>query len=135
MDVKRVLNNLTLAGRMAHNLDVKMRDLGYSCTPYADIYCSIADSIYLILGENGDFQDSATSSFFEDKNSTVEQCADGLYSVYQLNNEEPMSSGTTMEVLKEFAAEKGIPVQSMISVILSEWALRQQYIRQLSKVV
>jgi len=129
MDVKRILNSLVKAGIKARNLDQKMYDLGYSNTPYADIYYGICDAVHTILGETGDFQDSATCAFFSDQHITVQQCTDGLFAAYVQNTSDPELPRATREMLEELSAEKGIPVQALISTILSEWALRQQYIR------
>ena len=135
MDVKHILNSLVAAGMTAHELDNQMHNLGYDVTPYAEIFCGIADAIYEILGESGNFEDSATSAFFSDRNISNTQRADGLFAAYRQNSAEPALSGATQEVLEEISAEKGIPVHTMINIVLSEWALRQQYIRTITKAV
>ena len=135
MDVKRVLNDLVKAGIRARNLDQKMHDVGYINTPYADIYDGICDAVHTILGESGDFQDSVTHAFFSDQTLTVQQCTDGLFSAYVQNTADPELSGATKDVLAELSAEKGIPLPALINIILSEWALRQQYIRCLTQAI
>ena len=135
MDVKSVLNELSCAGRKAFALDDEMHKLGYDNTPYYDLYGSIADAIYLILGEQCDFEESATALYMQDRSTTDTQCADGLFAAYQQRNGEPQLSDATMETLRYEAKLKGIPVQNMIRIILAEWAVRNEYARQLTKAI
>lgn len=134
MDVKNVLGHLACAGRKAYLLDREMHNLGYDNTPYFDIYGGIADAVYVILGEKCDFDDSATAVFFSDRSTSDKQCADGLFGVYSRNTAETALSDSTMTIIEEAAAEKGIPPQNMISLIVAEWAMRRQITQGLTAV-
>ena len=135
MDVKSVLSKLTCAGRKAFVLDHEMHKLGYDNTPYNDLYGRIADVIYMILGEQCDFHESVTALYMQDRGTTDAQCADGLFAAYQQRNGEPQLSDATMGTLRYEAKQKGIPVQNMISLILAEWAMRRECVREFTKAV
>ena len=135
MEIRIVLERLTVAGRKAYQMDREMHNLGYDHNPYFDIYGGIADAIYNILGERCDFDDSATTGLLSDQNTSDQQCADGLFAAYQFRNGPVELSDATLNTLQDEANRKGMQVQDMINLILAEWALRQQYARGFVKAV
>lgn len=135
MDVKAVLESMVYAGRKAYKLNKEMNNLGYGDNPYLDIYSGIADAIYCFLGESCDFEESATAVYLTDLNTSDEQCIAGLFAVHAARNSEPQLSDTTMEILRHEAEQKGIPVQNMISLILAEWVMRRECVKNFTKAV
>lgn len=136
MNVKSALDHLVSAGRKANKLNECMRELGYDNTPYADLYGEIADSIFLLVEDSDvDFQDSQTNRFLNSELFSDSRCSEELNFVYKQNNDciLDLSEGT-LEMIHEVAVSKGISVHAMLKVIISEWSIRQHFIRTLRAV-
>ena len=124
-----VMTRLVRAGRKANRIDEMLLGLGYGSTPYASIYGDITDAIYEMLGENTEtFHESLTFQVMMDDSLTDEQCADKLLAARQSAKAIP---ARTKELLEQAAASRGIATESMISVILSEWVLRNELLSTL----
>ena len=59
--MERLLKGAVKAAIMACEMDEKLRGLGYSDTPYWNIYCTLSDSIYEFLGEKTNTYDESVT--------------------------------------------------------------------------
>ena len=129
MNSKKVLTHLIRAGRDALNLENVLNQFGYKETPYFNLYGEIAESIYLMLGEETDsFDQSLTHAVMHDPLTSDEECAEHLA---RLLDEASSASldipETTRKIIEETAEKRGKTVDTMIKLILSEWAYKEIY--------
>ena len=124
MDVKKILTHLIRAGRNSLHLEHILSEIGYTETPYFNLYGEILEAIYGILDEQTDSIDQSIAyTAFHDIYTPDEICADELASHVNI----PDISETTMEVISEVAQSRGIPKSTMIRLILNEWAMKEMY--------
>jgi hypothetical protein len=131
---KEAMKHLVRAHRIAMDIDKIFRSLGYSETPYDDIAGYVADGIYFLLGEHTDtFDKSVTFSVLNNKEKTEEEkCASLLCEYVQNNGVQKLKlNDHVKEALKDAAEKRGVDVDAMISIILSEWVMRQAWISSL----
>lgn len=127
MDTKTVLTHLIKAGRDALHMEESLKKLGYAETPYYDLYGEISEAIYCILGENSDtFDQSTTYAAIHDFFMTDEQCAEYLTHMCE-EKSEPLASipEATKKILTDAANERGMDLQKLTMIILSEWAVKE----------
>ena len=130
---KEAMVRLVRAGRKANELDESLMDLGYTSTPYSDIYGDIADAIYFMLGEKTETLDqSITYQAITDDSLTDGQCAEKLLSAYTSSLSSSAFSCSipehTITFLQQAAERRGITREALISIILSEWTLRHEWL-------
>ena len=124
MNTTSVLTHLIRAGRDALHLEKTLTDIGYTQTPYFNLYGEITDAIYGILDEQTDtIEESKAYAAIHDPFTPDEICAEELASFVDATN----ISGTTMDVITEAAEERGLDNQTMIRLILNEWAMKEMY--------
>lgn len=132
MDAKRVFIHLIRAGRDALHIEKTLNEIGYKGTPYYNLHGEIADAVYEMLGEETDtFDQSETYAAMHDIYTTDEICAEQLAERMQENW--TAIPETAREVITETAEELGISFDNMVSLILSEWAMRQVRIASMIK--
>jgi hypothetical protein len=128
MRVKRALLHLVKAGRDSLHLEKTLTDLGYKDTPYFNLYGEISEAMYCILEEDTDsFENSETYNAIHDIYSSDEMCAERLAEIFRNN---PAHAGinipkATMEVIREAAEKRKMPLDRFVSLILCEWAARE----------
>lgn len=124
MNTKFVLAHLIRAGRDALHLEKTLTEIGYKETPYFNLYGDITDAIYGILDEQTDtIEESKAYAAIHDPFTPDEICAEELASFVDM----PNISGTTMDVIAEAAKERKLDLQTMIRLIISEWAMKEMY--------
>ena len=70
------IEKIIIAGRTAKKADDILRKIGYTDTPYFNIYGNIADALYILLGEKTDtFDKSLTYKIMESETLTETQRA------------------------------------------------------------
>ena len=122
MNTTSVLTHLIRAGRDALHLEKTLTDIGYTQTPYFNLYGDITDAIYGILDEQTDtIEESKAYAAIHDIYTPDEVCAAELASFVDA----PNISGTTMDVIAEAAKKRGLDLQTMIRLILNEWAMKK----------
>lgn len=84
MDIKKVLDKLVEAGRKAYDLDTAMLGLGYSGTPYFDIFCGITDVIFQIVGDRNVNDQSVTTLVMFSESMTNEERVQALLHEYEI---------------------------------------------------
>lgn len=127
MNAKYVLTHLIRAGRDALHLDATLTDIGYRDTPYFSICGEIADAISYLLDERPEtYEDSTAYAAFHDIYSTDEQCAELLA---ERICPVPQIPDATMAVIRETAKERGMDVNQLIKLILSDWAMKETMFR------
>ena len=128
MDTKNVMLHLIRAGRDALHLDTTLTDIGYRDTPYFSIQGEIADAISCLLDEEPEtYEESAAYAAIHDIYTSDEQCAEQLAEMVQPQADIPPA---TMEMIRETARERGMDVQQFISLILSDWAMKELMFRE-----
>ena len=130
MDAKNVFLHLVKAGRDAFHIEETLKKIGYSDTPYFNLYGEIFEAVYNLLDEDTDsFDESITASamlgYLPD-----EMCADELAGIYERTSLSVPDA--TRSVLEESAANRGITVQQLVNIILSEWALKIELVRSMT---
>ena len=124
MNTTSVLTHLIRAGRDALHLEKTLTEIGYKETPYFNLYGDITDAIYGILDEQTDtIEESKAYAAIHDIYTPDEICAEELASFVDM----PNISGTTMDVIAEAAKERGLDLQTLIRLIISEWAMKEMY--------
>ena len=124
MNTTSVLTHLIRAGRDALHLEKTLTEIGYKETPYFNLYGDITDAIYGILDEQTDtIEESKAYAAIHDIYTPDEICAEELASFVDM----PNISGTTMDVIAEAAKERGLDLQTLIRVIISEGAMKEMY--------
>ena len=132
MDAKLVLTHLIRAGRDALHMENVLNELGYHGTPYFNLHGEISDAIYEMIGENTEtFDQSETYAAMHDIYTTDEICAEQLAERTQENW--TAIPETARGAITETAEELGISFDNMVSLILSEWAMRQVRIANMIK--
>lgn len=127
MDAKKVLTHLIRAARDAIHLERTLDDLGYKETPYYDLYGEISEAIYGIVGEDTEeFDESVTYNVLHDQFTPDELSAEQLASMIKGSDSLNLSA-EAKEVITEAAKQRNIDTQTMISLILSEWAMKEMY--------
>lgn len=122
MDTKKILTHLIRAGRNAMSLENVLTSLGYKETPYFNLYGDISEAVYTLLGEKTEsFEDSVTYAVMVDPLMSDADCAEELASLVCV----PNISDNAMDVISEVAETRGIPVSTLIRIILNEWAMRE----------
>ena len=130
MNTTSVLTHLIRAGRDALHLEKTLTDIGYAQTPYFNLYGEITDAIYDILEEQTDtIEESKAYAAVHDIYTPDEICAEELASFVDA----PNISVTTMDVIAEAAKERGLELQTMIRLILNEWAMKEMYSNMMLK--
>ena len=87
MEAKEALTRMVKAGRLALDTDNGLRELGYSDTPFFEIYGDIADAVYFMLGENtGTFNESVTYCALASPGYTHDQRVSLLMQEYEKNS-------------------------------------------------
>ena len=128
MDTKKVMLHLIRAGRDALHLDTTLTDIGYRDTPYFSIQGEIADAISFLLDEEPEtYEESAAYSAIHDIYTSDEQCAEQLAEMVTPQADVPPA---TMAMIRETARERGMDVQQFISLILSDWAMKELMFRE-----
>lgn len=85
--VREALLLMVKTGMMAKELDGKMLELGYSCTPYSVIYGRIADAMYALIGEKTEtFDESVTYTALNAPYLCDSRRADILMYAWRKNN-------------------------------------------------
>ena len=121
---KSAMIKLANAWRTAHSADIALSKLGYSETPYFAIEASIGDAICHLIDETPEsFENSVTYTTLTNDAYTDNQCADIFLAKYCSGV--PRLSSHVCESIESSAKVMGISVESMIKVILSEWALKR----------
>ncbi len=130
---KEAMKCLVKAHRIAKDTDEKLREIGYGETLYDDIAGHIADGIYFMLGEHTEtFDQSVTFSTLSSEKTDEEKTASLLCEHVQNNGVQKLKlNGHVNEALLDAAEKRGVDVDSMISIILSEWVMRQAWISNL----
>lgn len=124
MDTRNVLTHLIRAGRDALHLEQTLTELGYSETPYYNLYGEITDAIYGILDEDADtVEESRAYAAIHDPFMSDEICAEELAMSVSVPVIPPMPD-TTMEVIAEAARSRNVDSPTMIRLILDEWAMK-----------
>lgn len=127
MDAKKVLTHLIRAARDAIHLERTLDDLGYKETPYYDLYGEISEAIYGIVGEDTEeFDESVTYNVIHDQFTPDELSAEQLASMIKGSDSLNLSA-EAKEVITEAAKQRNIDTQTMISLILSEWAMKEMF--------
>ena len=128
MDIKTGLLHLVKAGRDAMHIEKTLKDIGYNETPYFNLYGEICNAIYALLNEETDtFDESETYAAMHDIFTSDEICAEKLASICNQSVEvlESNIPDATKEILVESAQAKGMELNQLINLILSEWAMKQ----------
>ena len=130
MNTKSVLTHLIRAGRDALHLENTLTDIGYTETPYFNLYGEITDAIYGILDEDTDtVEESRAYAAIHDPFTPDEICAEELAdSICNHDTFIPDLPNTTMEVIPEAAEHRGIQTGAMIRLILGEWAIKEMMV-------
>lgn len=129
MNEKFVLTHLIRAGRDALHLEQTLNSIGYKETPYYNLYGEIADAIYALIGEETDsIDESETHHAIHDIGMSDETAAEYLASML----DKASSSGidihdTTKEVIEEAAVKRGVDFNTMVKMILGQWAMQEMY--------
>ena len=124
MNTTSVLTHLIRAGRDALHFEKTLTDIGYAQTPYFNLYGEITDAIYGILEEQTDtIEESKAYAAVHDIYTPDEIYAEELASFVDTQ----AISGPTMDVIAEAAKERGLDLQTMIRLILNEWAMKEMY--------
>jgi len=128
MDTKNVMLHLIRAGRDALHLDTTLTDIGYRDTPYFSIQGEIADAISFLLDEEPEtYEESAAYAAIHDIYTSDEQCAEQLAEMVTPQADVPPA---TMAMIRETARERGMDVRQFISLILSDWAMKELMFRE-----
>ena len=136
MDEKKILTHLIKAGRDALHLERTLKQLGYSDTPYFDLYGEICEAVYCLIGEDTQtFDESLTHAAMNDIYSSDEMCAETLAAICK---DSITSSGlnipeTTRSILESAAKERGVDLHKMVQLILCEWAAKEVMIHAMFK--
>ena len=128
MNTKKVLTHLIRAGRDALHLEKTLSGLGYKETPYFNLYGEICDAIYSLVGEETEtFGESVTHETMTDSLTPDELSAETLAAMYDYNAlaTDMEIPPATLEILLDAADERGIELNKLIKLILSEWAMRK----------
>ena len=125
MDYKKVLTHLIKAGRDSLHLEKTLCEIGYTDTPYFNLYGEICEAIYHIIGEETEcLDDSATYAAIHDIYTPDETCAEYL----SLLCKPPLSiSENVFRTISETASERGLTNEQMINLILAEWAMKIEF--------
>ena len=131
MDSKQVLTHLIRAGRDALHLEKTLSGLGYKETPYFNLYGEIANAIYDLIGEDTDtFDQSVTHSVMNDMFTPDELAAEQLASMLDQASSASLDiPKTTREIIEETAGKRKMTTDQLIKVILSEWAYKEEFSR------
>lgn len=129
MNEKKVLTHLIRAGRDAINLENVLNQFGYKETPYFNLYGEIAEAIYAMLGEDTkSFDQSITHAVMHDPLTPDEVCAEELAKLLEkASKANTHVSATTQEVIQEAAQKRGIDPDTMVRLIINEWAMKEMY--------
>lgn len=124
MNTKSVLTHLIRAGRDALHLEKTLTDLGYKETPYYNLYGEITDALYAMLDERTDtVEESKAYAAVHDIYLPDEICAEELAPLV-CTADLPV---TVLDVIAEAAQKRGIEPNTMIRLIVSEWAMKEMY--------
>ena len=127
---KEVLECLVKAWRSASFTDNKLEMLGFRDTPLFEIAGNIMDAVYYLLDENTrTIDESVTSETLHTENMSVEECASVLMKQYDKRIDTKVSD-SVMESITEAAVQIGIDPSAMIKVILCEWALQREIMKE-----
>ena len=126
MNDKKVIAHLIHAGRDALNLDNVLTGFGYKETPYFNLYGEIANAIYCMLDEDTEsFDQSVTHAIMNDPMTSDEAAAECLAKMLDRASGSTLDiPKTTRKIIEETAAKRGMTTDTMIKVILSEWAYK-----------
>jgi len=120
---------LVKAWKKANDTDETLQELGYNTTPYEEIAGNIADAIYYILGEQTNtFDESVTFRTLSNFTLSAEKCTDILMAAYEKKTH---VSDPTTECLNEEADKRGMELDALVKMILSEWALKCEYLKKI----
>ena len=123
---------LVKAWKIAHETNNALEKAGYKETPYIEIEGVLADAIYYLIGENtSEFHNSVTFKTLRSETLSPDQCADVFLREYEKKYAPALElSAIVKQSLQEAAEQMGIGVESMINVILCEWALQRNVISE-----
>lgn len=123
MNERRILMSMIRAARKALILHQSMVKAGYEDTPYFDLYGSVADSIYMIVGEDkASFEESVTHAVLNADSMTDAERVEALVSEHNRNRLYVDLTSTTRHILTREAVKRNIPNTDMANIVLSEWA-------------
>lgn len=130
MDKKKVFVHLVKASRDAYHLEQTLNSVGYTETPYFNLYGEISEAMYHMLGEKTDtFDESITHAAVHDVFTTDEQCAEQLAELCEHNAEIIQIPEATKKTIVEAAQARGISPFTLVNIILSEWAVHQEILK------
>lgn len=135
MDMKKAFTHLVKAGRDAMHIESTLENIGYRSTPYFNLYSDICDALYAMLGEDTElFEQSETYAAIHDIYTPDEIVADGLVKLWDSAVGARMGiPDTTRMMIEESARERGVETASMVKLILSEWATKQLFLKNVLK--
>ena len=82
MGIESVMVNLVEGWDRATEIDKAMITAGYEINPYSDIAACIAEAIYHMIGDEGDYENSATSYILNSDDMSREERVADLISCY-----------------------------------------------------
>ena len=107
-EIKDVLLRMVSAARRAKHLDDELVKIGYSETPYADIYADISDAIYKLIGEHCEtFETSITHTMLTAPFMDDERRAASLAYTYNENNSIPKPDTIEPNEMKDMHNKNG----------------------------
>jgi hypothetical protein len=127
---KEAIAGLVKAWRTANHMNCESSLIGFDNTPYTEISGNISGAIYLMLGENTQtFDESFTyAALYGD--APDEECTNLLFAEFERRSPEPNAREHVMEFIRSVAEKRGIDVHTMISLILSEWVMRNTWLSE-----
>ena len=130
MNKEKVFVHLVKAGRDAYHLEQKLNGLGYRETPYFNLYGEISEAMYHMLGEKTDsFEESITHAAVHDMLTTDEECAEHLAGLCEHDAEMIQIPEATKRTIVETAEARGMEPFTLVKIILSEWAAKQEFLK------
>ena len=86
MNVQEALKGIVNGAERAYNVDRLLQSAGYVETPYWDIYCTLADTLYRMIGEKTEtFEQSVTCKALTAEDLTNNQRVNLLMKEYERN--------------------------------------------------
>jgi len=132
MDTKKVFLHLVKAARDSLHLESTLSNIGYSETPYFNLYGEIAEAIYDLLDEDTDtFEESATARILQETYTPDEISAEKLAVLF--DNNTWSISDKIRPMLEEAATNRSLTTESLINVILGEWACKEQLMKAMTR--
>ena len=126
--MREALKRMVKIAMRCKELDKMHVALGYENTPYFDLYGDAVDAIYFLVGEHTNtLEESVTYCVLNDPDLLDEERVEKLLEAAKGNCDVTVNiPNSTLKTVQDCASVRQMDYQTLLRLIVSEWALHHE---------